>query len=112
MDNKISEKLAGSLTAETTELIPFLPYLLQDFWEIGSEPNIMIELLQQYATLPKDSKVLDLACGKGAVSVKMAHQLKLQIKGVDIIPDFVKFAVQKAEEYSVSHLCEFVIGGY
>ena len=110
MTNETREKLAASLTAETTELIPFLPYLLQDFWEIGSEPSIMIGLLKEYADLPKDAKVLDLACGKGAVSVKMAHQLGFQIKGIDIIPDFVKFALEKADEYNVGHLCEFGVG--
>jgi len=31
----VKEKLAKSLTAETTELIPYLPYLLQDLWELG-----------------------------------------------------------------------------
>lgn len=29
------EKLAASLTAETTELLPYLPYLLQDLWTYG-----------------------------------------------------------------------------
>ena len=28
------KKLAQSLTAESVELIPYLPYLLQDLWEL------------------------------------------------------------------------------
>lgn len=35
-DKRNRRKLAASLTAETTDLLPFLPYLLQDFWELGS----------------------------------------------------------------------------
>ena len=39
MDKKTEEILAKSLTAETTELLEYIPYLLQDFWEIGSSPE-------------------------------------------------------------------------
>jgi len=109
MNMDTQEKLATSLTAETTELIPFLPYLLQDFWEIGSEPQVMISLLEEYADLPNDARVLDLACGKGAVSVRMAHQLGAHITGVDVIPDFVRYAEQKAKEFHVEHLCQFFV---
>jgi len=37
----VEEKLAKSLTAESVELIPYLPYLLQDLWELGSSPPDM-----------------------------------------------------------------------
>jgi hypothetical protein len=35
----VEEKLAKSLTAESTELIPYLPYLLQDLWELRLIPQ-------------------------------------------------------------------------
>ena len=35
MTKETEEKLARSLSAETTELLPFLPYLLQDLWALG-----------------------------------------------------------------------------
>ena len=41
----VEEKLAKSLTAESVELIPYLPYLLQDLWELGSSPKDMIHLI-------------------------------------------------------------------
>lgn len=41
--SNVEEKLAKSLTAESTELIPYLPYLLQDLWELGSSPKDIIE---------------------------------------------------------------------
>ena len=60
------EKLARSLSWETTELLPFLPYLLQDFWELGSDPDVMTELIEKYAGASEKIRILDLACGKGA----------------------------------------------
>jgi len=40
---KTEEKLARSLSWESTDLLPFMPYLLQDFWELGSDPDVMAE---------------------------------------------------------------------
>ena len=110
MDKTTEEKLAGSLTAETTELLPFLPYLLQDFWELGSEPYVMVELIRKHVDLSEDTTVLDLACGKGAVSVRVAQKLQVNVKGVDLTTEFIEFAVQKAREYGVTDLCDFTIG--
>jgi len=110
MDGMTEKKLAGSLTAETTELLPFLPYLLQDFWELGSDPGTMAELIKKHVGLSGNTMVLDLACGKGAVSVKVAQKLQVKIKGVDLIPEFIDFAVQKARECGVAGLCDFAVG--
>jgi len=110
MNKTTEEKLAGSLTAETTELLPFLPYLLQDFWELGSDPGTMVELMKKHAGAPANATVLDLACGKGAVSVRVAQNLQARVKGVDLIPEFVRFAAQKAREHGVADLCDFAVG--
>ena len=110
MTNQTKEALACSLTAETTDLLPFLPYLLQDFWELGSDPEVMIRLIKSHVPLSPETRVLDLACGKGAVSVKIAEQLRIKVKGIDILPDFIKFAKQKADEHNASNLCEFIVG--
>jgi len=110
MSRETEEKLAAALTAETTELIPFLPYLLQDFWELGSDPALMVALLEKHAHLPKTARILDLACGKGAVAVKVAERLGVQVKGVDLLPGFVEYAAGKAREHGVSDLCVFTVG--
>ena len=60
MTNKTKEALATSLTADTTELLPFLPYLLQDFWELGSDPEVMIRLIKKHIALSPEISVLDL----------------------------------------------------
>ena len=110
MKKETEEKLAGSLTAETTELLPFLPYLLQDFWELGSAPWTMVQLIKKHVKLSEHTRVLDLACGKGPVSVKIAQNLQVKVKGIDLIPEFIEVAVQKAKEFNVSELCEFAFG--
>ncbi len=101
------KKLAQSLTAESVELIP---YLLQDLWELGSSPEDIIEMIQREIAEPEKLKVLDLACGKGAVSVNLAKALGCQVKGVDIIPEFIEVAKEKATVYKVENLCEFIVG--
>lgn len=105
MNNETKEKLARSLTAETTELLPYLPYLLRDFWSLGSDPRIIACLAEKHGPY---SKILDLGCGKGAVSVELASRLKIPVKGIDIIPEFIRFATQKAKEHGVEDLCRFV----
>lgn len=106
----VEEKLAKSLTAESVELIPYLPYLLQDLWELGASPKDITEMITKHIPVSKETKVLDLACGKGAVSVYLAKELGCMVKGIDIIPEFIEFAIQKAQEYGVEELCEFLVG--
>lgn len=101
------EKMAQSLTAESVELIPYLPYLLQDLWELGSSPEDMAELISEYKVLTPKSKVLDLACGKGAVSIKLAKDFHCKVKGIDLMTDFIEEARHKAAKYQVSELCTF-----
>lgn len=106
----VEEKLARSLTAETTELIPYLPYLLQDLWELGSSPRDMLEMIGKHLPVSGQIRILDLACGKGAVSVILAKELGFMVRGIDLIPEFITFAKKKAIEYGVEGLCEFMVG--
>jgi ubiquinone/menaquinone biosynthesis C-methylase UbiE len=111
MDQKTEEKLAQSLTGNsTTEIIPYLPYLLQDLWELGAIPGDIIQLIAFHKINTKDLKVLDLGCGKGAVSIELAKAFGFTVKGIDLLPEFIEYARQKAEEMKVSSLCEFVTG--
>jgi SAM-dependent methyltransferase len=110
MTREVDEKLARSLTAETTELLPFLPYLLQDLWELGSNPGDIISLMRRHMPMSKDTKVLDLACGKGAVSVNIAKEFGINVYGFDLLPEFVEFGAKKARELNVHTLCHFNLG--
>ncbi|KAB3534180.1 methyltransferase domain-containing protein [Alkaliphilus pronyensis] len=107
--SNVEEKLAKSLTAESTELIPYLPYLLQDLWELGSSPKDIAKMISQHIEISEGTKVLDLACGKGAVSVNIAKIFTFKVTGVDIIPEFIDFSKKKANEYGVGNLCDFKV---
>lgn len=91
MNDKVKEKLAHSLTAESVELIDYIPYLLQDFWELGT-PSSQVNLLLKKAGAGKGMKMLDLACGKGANAVKAAEKFGISVKGIDIVAEFTGYA--------------------
>lgn len=110
MMSSTEENLAKSLTAGTTELLPYLPYLLQDLWELGSSPRDIIHVMTKHMRVSQDTRVLDLACGKGAVSVQVAKETGCRVKGIDLMPEFIDYARRKAAEFSVENLCEFTVG--
>jgi ubiquinone/menaquinone biosynthesis C-methylase UbiE len=105
----MEEKLAHSLTAESLELIPFLPYLLQDIWELGSIPKDVEHLLSRHDLVDSSAKILDLACGKGAVSIHLAGVFGCNVKGIDILPEFIDYAKNKAYEFGLSDVCKFIV---
>ena len=109
MQKETEEKLACSLTAETTDLIPFLPYLLQDLWELGSNPREMNRLIKKHMPISEHAKVLDIACGKGAVSINIARELAVSVYGFDLMLDFIEYANKKAKELHVGSLCHFAV---
>jgi cyclopropane fatty-acyl-phospholipid synthase-like methyltransferase len=90
----------------TPELIPFIPYLLQDLWALGSSPHLIIKILKSI-NLPETSKVIDLACGKGAVSCKIADELRFKVLGIDLFEPFIDHAKEKAKKLNVEQLCNF-----
>lgn len=92
------------------ELFPFLPYILQDLWELGSDPDTIITLIRRYFSGYGKLSVLDLGCGKGAVSIKTARELGCRCHGIDAIADFIRFAKDTATQYGVDRLCVFEVG--
>jgi len=106
----IEETIAAAMDITEKELLPFLPYILQDFWEIGADPDTIISLIEKHFNSFKTLNVLDLGCGKGPVSVKIAKKLGCKCYGIDAIPDFIDYAILKAKEYNVSGLCKFEVG--
>ncbi len=106
----IEESVVTGMDGSDKELFPFLPYILQDLWEIGADPDAIISLISKQFKKYDDLKVLDLGCGKGAVSVKVSQKLGCTCYGIDAIPEFIEFAKAKADELKVKHLCTFETG--
>ncbi len=106
----VEQSITESLDGNNTGLIPYLPYILQDFWEIGADPDIIVRLISKHHKECGQLKVLDLGCGKGAVSIGIARELGCLCHGIDAMSDFIEFAGKKAAEYGVDDLCRFETG--
>jgi len=105
------QSIVRSLDGENRDIYPHLAYLLQDLWEIGSSADVVLGLIRKrHLDQYSDFKVLDLGCGKGAVSIPMASVFGFRVHGIDAMPAFIEEACGKAEEYGVSHLCHFDLG--
>jgi 2-polyprenyl-3-methyl-5-hydroxy-6-metoxy-1,4-benzoquinol methylase len=105
----LDESIARSMDCEQMQIIPYLPYILQDFEEIGSSSNSILALIKKHQKNYTELKVLDLGCGKGAVSIKIANELKCSCLGIDGISEFINDAQQNVEKQNLSHLCIFEI---
>jgi len=102
MKSDMREKVAKSLTAESTALLPYLPYLLQDLWELGSSPDEIVSAIKNCG-IDKGWRVLDLGCGKGAVSIRLARNFGCSVKGIDFINDFIDYARKKRKSWAWVH---------
>lgn len=103
----IEESVVKALDGNQPEIFQYLPYILQDFWELGSDPNTIIQLVKKHTDARPGLQVLDLACGKGAVSIKLAEATGCNCLGIDALEPFICAAAQKAAEHHVSYLCRF-----
>ena len=88
------------------KILSFLPELFSDLWELGSSTDIIIDWIR-LTNIKSSSRILDLGCGKGAVSVKLAKQFGFKAFGVDLFDPFIVEAKKKAKEFGVSELCHF-----
>jgi len=102
------DMLAYSLEIEEA-LLPLLPELLEDFWALGANVETIVAAVADL-NLPPTSRVVDLGCGKGAVSISLARRLNFQVLGIDLFEPFVDEARERAIQEGVDHLCEFQHG--
>lgn len=104
----LDESVAQAMEADV-HLLPILPELLADVWELGPVPEQVVAALQSVGVEP-ESTVLDLACGKGAVAIALAEQLGVRVDGIDAFEPFLDSARTLAVEHGVSHRCRFEQG--
>ncbi|HSL88900.1 MAG TPA: class I SAM-dependent methyltransferase [Ignavibacteriaceae bacterium] len=106
----LEECVVTALDGSEPEIFPYIPYILQDLWEIGASPDIIIDLIKKHKSDYKNLMVLDLGCGKGAVSVKSALKLQCRCYGIDAVREFIEYADIKAKEFGVESICSFEVG--
>ena len=107
----IEESVAAAMDVQQdTAIVPFLPYIYQDCWELGTPPEIVLKIIREHYKAYSNFQVLDLGCGKGAVSIKLAETLKCKCHGIDAVPEFIAAAKEKAKEHDVDTLCQFEAG--
>jgi len=106
----IEESVVMAMDGTDAALYPFLPYILQDIWEIGASPAVILHLLHNHCRDHSRLRLLDLGCGKGAVSIQVAAELGLSCLGIDAVEAFVAEARSKAAEFGVDALCRFEVG--
>lgn len=105
----LADSIARAMDGSDGRIVPFLPYVLQDSWELGTDPEIVIDLVRRHARDLSRLRVADLGCGKGPVSVRLAAALGCRCLGIDGIPEFIDCAEAKAAEAGVARLCLFEV---
>lgn len=106
----LEDSILESMDGEDRALIPYLPHIVQDIWTLGTDPQAVIELLIANINSTSRLSILDLGCGKGAVSVHLAEALGCRCYGIDGVASFIDEAQQYAQKYNVEGLCAFEVG--
>ena len=96
MISSVEKSVVLALDGTDSNLFPYLPYILQDLWELGTSPEVVLNLVKKHTTNQSNLKILDLGCGKGAVSIKLAKELNCQCHGIDAVKEFIDEAKNKA----------------
>ena len=105
MDDRQAREVAENLDTDP-ELLPYLDELLADLDELGCNLELIVETLRGMQ-LAEGSRALDLACGKGAVSLALAEQLGCAVEGVDLFAPFIARAQALARARGLESRCRF-----
>jgi SAM-dependent methyltransferase len=99
------EMIAYALEVDV-QLLPLVPQLLADLNELGSDAELIVEVLADLG-LPSSTRVIDLGCGKGTVAIEIAAKLGFRVDGVDLFEPFIAIARERAAVAGVADLCSF-----
>jgi len=87
--NEMTDDFLDSLDLDDSAMIPFIPKILEDLWELGSMGDYVTELVERNIPHDKLKKVIDLGCGKGAILIQLSENFKFQGIGIDLMPEFI-----------------------
>ncbi|WP_240375473.1 class I SAM-dependent methyltransferase [Bacillus piscicola] len=87
-----------------------LPEYLQDIENVSGKLfySITWNQIENHITKEKSLRILDIGCGFGVTCIRLS-ELGHQVTGIDITPDMIETAKQKAEEKGQN--TTFLIGG-
>ncbi|MCW4050680.1 MAG: class I SAM-dependent methyltransferase [Candidatus Bathyarchaeota archaeon] len=77
--------------------------------EKAKEEALFLQNIFNENEVPRDGKVLDLACGIGRHSISLT-ELRYKVTGIDISEPYIEYAKTLAEERGVADRCEFIVG--
>lgn len=109
MKKRSAEEMVAYALEIDPALLAFVPELLTDLDELGSDAESIVKVLEQLE-LPQSSTVVDLGCGKGAVAVEIADELDCDVVGIELFEPFISACRDAAEKLGVSDLCRFLHG--
>lgn len=75
---------------------------------LGSSPEATIALLRRTG-IGKDSRVLELACGKGVCAAAIARDLHATVRAIDACESFIDEAKERAADSGLSRRCRFEV---
>lgn len=99
-----------SLDLTDQQMEEYIPFVLQDLWELGSVPDYIHQLIDKNVDSRKINTIMDLGCGKGAVLIYLANRFDFRGLGIDIVPEFIDSANRHAIENSVDNRLDFIAG--
>lgn len=92
-------------------LYSVLPRLFQGIAALGCRPHSTAHEVSKLPLGPSCS-IIDLACGKGAVSLILAQSIGCQVLGIDACEEFINEAREQALAMHLSRNCQFAIKAY
>lgn len=98
-----------------SERLGINPALVPVFLALQREKKIInpllhgsVDRLAGLADLDDQKTALDLACGRGGVSIPIIKKYGASLIGVDLIPEFIEGAGTYAQEAGVGERCDFI----
>lgn len=111
--NDVKKSIVDTMDGIDGELCEFLPYIFQDVLVIGCCPELILDLFEskkiEYTNKSDKLKILDLGCGKGTVSVRIAEKYGHEIYGIDGLNGFIQDAINYSNSLGVRELCNFKV---
>lgn len=86
----------------------FERYLQQDYLTPGALETV--DLVREHFSLKDQSRILEIAFGKGTTAIALAREYGCSTVGIDLFPGFVSYAQKRAQQAGVADRVAFIRG--